>query len=206
MKNGTFFCGKGLVVLAVLGILMTGCSFKVTVPVLEDAVLPAMPSIFRGTEETRKDSTDDKIIIGPTSLGEICGFENLEQFQETILAEAQENIAGLPLFLLNKITVTGIFLEKMVFKASTGNFSSLERITISIQQPDKTTHSIIAENTGDFGEIVELGPLRTPLDLVEISEGGCFDPLFKVEGELPDQDIIFDLTMHLKVTYRLKLF
>lgn len=204
MKNGTFFGGKGLVVLAVLGILMTGCSFKVTVPVLEDAVLPAMPLIFRGTEETWKDSTDDKLIIGPTSLGEICGFENLEQFQEAILAEAQENIAGLPLFLLDIIDITGVFLETMEFSASTGDFTSLRRIVMEVQGPDEK-YVFIVKNTGDFGQTVNLAA-DPPLDLVKASGGNCLEPMFTVEGDLPEQDVIYDVLMRLKVKYRLRLF
>lgn len=191
--------------LAALAIIMSGCSFEVSVPVLKDIVLPGQSSIGVLVKSPEDAAAGDKIVLGPSSLGELCGFESTEVFQETVLTELEGSLTGIPALLVGVMKVTGVLLDEVELAASEGDFSTITRIVMDLRVNGESTGMFVS----DLGEGEAFGStirLKGRYDLLEDTGGDCVEPFYTLEGDIPEQDVVFDLIMHLTVKYRIALF
>ena len=186
--------------LAALCLVMTGCSFQVSVPVLKGVVLPGQSSIG-----LKADAPGEKIVVGPRSMGEICGFESAETFQESVMADLEDSLTGIPALLVGVMKVTGVLLDEMEFSATQGDFSTIKRIVMDMRAGGESTGMFVSENPEGFGAIIEL-MANPPYDLLEDTGGNCVEPFYTLEGDIPEEDVVFDVIMHLTVKYRVALF
>lgn len=189
--------------LVVLAVSMTGCSFDVSVPVLKELVLPGQSSLANASG--LKTNAEGKIVLGPLSLGELCGFQNATTFQETVLTELEDSITGLPALFLGSMKITGVLLNEIEFAATTGDFSTLDRIVLELRADGESTGAFVAQNPDGFGASIGL-VADPPYDLVADSGGNCIEPFYTVEGDIPPEDVVFDLILHLTIKYRVGLF
>lgn len=189
--------------LVVLAITMTGCSFDVSVPVFKDLVLPGQSSLTGLS--SLKTNSEGKIVLGPESMGEICGFQDSATFQGTVLAGLEDSITGLPRLLLGSMKITGVLLNEIEFSATTGDFGTLNRIALDLRSEGESTGIFLAQNEDGFGTSIGL-VADPPYNVMENVSGNCIEPFYTVEGDIPPEDVVFDLIMHLTIKYRLSLF
>ncbi len=205
MNNKTKVGILRMAVLGMLVVVMTGCSFDVSIPVLKGQVLPGVSSVIEIVEDTDKSDDVQKAVIGPISLGQICTFTNTDVLREDLLAAAEENVPGVPVFLLRIVKITGVLLNEVEFSATTGNFSTINQITMDIGADGENSGLYEAVNSEGFDASVKLAP-ETQFDLLNDVGGGCIDPSLTLEGTTPADDVVFDLIMHLTINYRVGLF
>lgn len=187
-------------ILCAATIVIAGCSFDVSVPVLKGLVLPSGISLS-GAPGT---STGEKITVGPLPMTEICGFQNADVLQENLIAQAEQNLVDFPIFLLNTIKIEGVLLNKVEFRATTGNFNTLTHVIMDMGADGENSGRYEAQNPEGLG-LSAILESEAPFDLIQDTGGNCFKPVITLEGSFPPSDVIYDMILHLTVKYRIGL-
>ncbi len=205
MNYKSSFIGVCTVFLGMAALGLSGCSISITVPLAEDLVLPGTSSAKELSEVLERGAETDKEILGPISLGQICIFNNMEEFRGNVLALAEDHVSGMPLFLLRFAKIKGALLQKIELTATEGDFSSLTGMTVDIGRTGTAAGVYTAESPEGLDASVNL-MAETPQDLLDFLGEDCIEPSLTLEGVLPENDVVFDVLASLTLTYRIGLF
>ena len=192
-------------ILGVAAILVSGCSFDVSIPVFKDQVLQVPPSVANPQGGSAQMADSAKITLGPFPFPEICGFQSLEEIRENLIGLAEENAVDFPVQWLGRIKIDAVILTAVEFLATTGAFNTIKRVVMDLGFDGENSGRFEAAAPEGFGTSVMLVS-ETPVDLIKNSEGSCLKPSLTLEGSMPTSDVIYDLVMHLTIKYHVGLF
>lgn len=191
----------------VLAVSFAGCSVSLSIPVRKGIVLPGtgVESSALALEEVTK-AWDGMAM--PFSLGEICAFSSINALIDFISSEAGSQAVGIDPALLRRIKIMCMTPNKVEFIAREGDFSTLTKVNLDMRVEGESKVVYEAASPSGFGQVIDAPALKkyNLMNLFNNPDINCIEHFLSVEGVPAEEDVVFDLWVHVRIYYRLRLF
>jgi hypothetical protein len=133
--------------------------------------------------------------LGEDIFPEYCDLPSQEDIRQQVEAVAGDFVAGL-------VTLDSVIVKEVRFEASSGDFSTIDNITVALQVNDQEVNlGSGGPSATDNTKIVLSVP--EPPNLIDLlfgeSESNCVKPIVHLSGEVPAQNITFSVYLVLEV-------